>query len=183
MSRSPSPPRKGRRRPARPIHKIVPHVVEVDSLGAALAIKLAENGAHPTDERIVRYHLAAFIRGARQVMTDRIAMKKGLEQVYAYTRGSARTYLDEHYGGNNPFEIAKTYLVVPSVTSLLRLSPTLWQVRWTKNSAGSTASCSGRASGKASSHRVRAAHVRGHDSREPARAVCDGHPLDQAAEL
>src|SRR5438445_12770292 len=77
-------------------HKTVPYVVEVDSLGAALAIKPAEKGGHPTDERIVRYQLAAFLRGARQVMTDRIAMKKGLEQVYAYARGSARTYLDEY---------------------------------------------------------------------------------------
>ena len=55
-----------------------------------------------------RYQLAAFIRGARQVMTDRIAMKKGLEQVYAYARGPARTYLDDYYRANNPFEIAKT---------------------------------------------------------------------------
>lgn len=113
-------------------HKIVPYVVEVDSLGAALAIKHAANSAHPTDERVIRYQLAAFIRGARQVMTDRIAMKKGLEQVYAYARGGARTFLDDYYRTNNPFEVAKTYVVVPSVTSLLRLSPTSWQVRWTE---------------------------------------------------
>src|SRR2546426_7389533 len=42
-------------------HKTVPYVVEVDSLGAALAIKSAENGGRPVDERIVRYQLAAFI--------------------------------------------------------------------------------------------------------------------------
>jgi len=35
-------------------HKTVPYVVEVDSLGAALAIKLADPGGHPADERIVR---------------------------------------------------------------------------------------------------------------------------------
>ena len=56
-------------------HKTVPYIVEVDSLGAALAIKPVTNGTHPADERIVRYQLAAFVRGARQVMTDRIAMK------------------------------------------------------------------------------------------------------------
>ena len=117
-------------------HKTVPYVVEVDSLGAALAIKPAETGGHPTDERVLRYQLAAFIRGARQVMTDRIAMKKGLEQVYAYALGPARTYLDEYYRANNPFEIAKTYVVVPTVTSLLRLSPTSWQLRWTEEQRG-----------------------------------------------
>ena len=117
-------------------HKTVPYVVEVDSLGAALAIKPAENGAHPSDDRIVRYQLAAFIRGTRQVIADRIAMKKGLEQVYAYARGPARAYLDEHYRTNNPFEVAKTYTVVPSVTSLLRVSDRSWQVRWTEEQRG-----------------------------------------------
>src|SRR5437016_9915800 len=112
-------------------HKTVPYVVEVDSLGVALAIKSAETGGHPTDERVLRYQLAAFLRGARQVMTDRIAMKKGLEQVYAYARGPARTYLDEYYRANNPFEIAKTYVSVPTVSRLLRPSPTSWQLRRT----------------------------------------------------
>ncbi len=117
-------------------YKTVPYVVEVDSLGTALAIKPAENATHSADERVVRHQLAAFIRGARQVMTDRIAMKQGLEQVYAYARGSARTFLDEYYRANNPFEIAKTYVVVPTVTSLLPLSPTSWQVRWAEEQRG-----------------------------------------------
>ena len=117
-------------------HKTVPYVVEVDSLGAALAIRPAETGGHPADERIVRYQLAAFIRGARQVMADRIATKNGLEQVYAYARGPARAYLDEYYRANNPFEVAKTYVVVPTVTSLLRLSSTSWQLRWTEEQRG-----------------------------------------------
>src|SRR5262245_7184074 len=46
-------------------HRTVPYVVEVDSLGAALAVKPVESGAHPGDERVVRYQLAAFVRGAR----------------------------------------------------------------------------------------------------------------------
>ena len=117
-------------------HKTVPYVVEVDSLGAALAIRPAETGGHPADERMVRYQLAAFIRGARQVIADRIATKKGLEQVYAYARGPARAYLDEYYRANNPFEVARTYVVVPTVTSLLRLSPTSWQLRWTEEQRG-----------------------------------------------
>jgi type IV secretion system protein VirB5 len=117
-------------------HKTVPYVVEVDSLGAALAIKPADPGGHPADERVVRYQLAAFIRGARQVMADRIAMKKELGRVYAYARGAARTYLDEYYRASNPFEIARTYVVVPTVTSLLRLSPTSWELRWTEEQRG-----------------------------------------------
>src|SRR5438128_4163958 len=130
-------------------HKTVPYVVEVDSLGAALAIKPAETGGHPTDERVLRYQLAAFIRGARQVMTDRIAMKQGLEQVYAYARGPARTFLDDHYRANNPFEIAKTYTVSSAVTSLLQVSERSWQVRWSEEQRGLDGTLLGRSNWEA----------------------------------
>src|SRR5438105_11848738 len=117
-------------------HKTVPYIVEVDALGAATAVKPADASGRPTDERVVRYQLAAFVRGARAVMTDRAAMKRGLDQVYAYTRGSARVFLDDHYRANNPFEIAKTYTILPAVTSLLQLSERSWQVRWNEEQRG-----------------------------------------------
>ena len=50
-------------------HKTVPYVVEVDALGAATAVKPAEAAGRPTDERVVRYQLVAFVRGTRAVMT------------------------------------------------------------------------------------------------------------------
>src|SRR2546428_4190804 len=117
-------------------HETVPYVVEVDALGAAIAVKPVEAAGRPTDERIVRYQLAAFIRGTRGVMTDRVVMKRGLDQVYAYARGSARAFLDDHYRANNPFEIAKTYTVLPAVTSLLQLSERSWQGRWSEEQRG-----------------------------------------------
>jgi type IV secretion system protein VirB5 len=117
-------------------HKTVPYVVEVDSLGAAVAVAPAQVGGRPGDERIVRYQLAAFVRGARAVLTDRAAMKRNFEQVYAYARGPARIFLDEHYRANNPFETAKTYTVAPTVSSLLRLSEHSWQVRWSEEQRG-----------------------------------------------
>ncbi len=117
-------------------HKTVPYVVEVDGLGAATAVKPADAAARPTDERIVRYQLVAFIRGVRTVMTDRAAMKRTLDQVYAYARGPARIFLDDHYRANNPFDVAKTYTVVPAVSSLLPLSDRSWQMRWSEEQRG-----------------------------------------------
>jgi type IV secretion system protein VirB5 len=117
-------------------HKTVPYVVEVDSFGAAVAVAPAQAAGRPGDERIVRYQLAAFVRGARAVLTDRAAMKRNFEQVYAYARGPARIFLDEHYRANNPFETAKTYTVAPTVSSLLRLSEHSWQVRWSEEQRG-----------------------------------------------
>jgi len=46
-------------------YKTVPYVAEVDSHGAALAIKPADPGGHPADERTVRYQPAPFSRGGR----------------------------------------------------------------------------------------------------------------------
>src|SRR4030095_1559691 len=99
-------------------HKTVPYVVEVDSLGAAVAVKPADAAGRTPDERLVRYQLVAFIRGARAVMTDRAAMKRSFEQVYAYARGPARMFLDDHYRASNPFEAAKTYTESAGVTSV-----------------------------------------------------------------
>jgi len=45
-------------------YKTVPYVAEVDSQGAALAIKPADPGGHPADERTVRYQPTPFGRGA-----------------------------------------------------------------------------------------------------------------------
>src|SRR5438128_12472097 len=44
-------------------HKTVPYDVEVDAVGAALAVKPVEGAGRPTAERNVRYELAAFIGG------------------------------------------------------------------------------------------------------------------------
>jgi len=51
-------------------HKTIPYVVEVDALGAARAVRPAEPVGVPTDERLIRYQLAAFIRGARTILAD-----------------------------------------------------------------------------------------------------------------
>jgi type IV secretion system protein TrbF len=130
-------------------HKTVPYVVEVDSLGAAVAVKPADAAGRPTDERIVRYQLVAFIRGARAVMTDRAAMKRSFEQVYAYARGPARMFLDDHYRASNPFETAKTYTVSAAVTSLLQVSDRSWQVRWSEEQRGLDGTLLGRSNWEA----------------------------------
>ena len=51
-------------------------------------------------------------------------------------RGEPGPSLDDHYRANNPFEIARTYTIVPAVTRLLRVSDRSWQVRWTEEDRG-----------------------------------------------
>ena len=91
-----------------------------------------------------------------------------MEHVYAYTRGPARTILDDYYRANNPFEIAKPYVIVPTVTSLLRLSPTSWQLRWTEEQRGPDGLLLGKSPvGGRRHHRDRTAALGGRDPDEP----------------
>jgi type IV secretion system protein VirB5 len=124
---------------------VVPYVVAVDKLGYALAAGAAkrEDEALAAD-KVVRYHLAAFIRGARSVIADPVALKRTLDQVYAYARGPAVSVLDGYYRASNPFEQAKKTTVSVDVQSLLLLSERTWQVRWTEMSRSLDGSLAGR---------------------------------------
>ena len=56
--------------------RFVPYVVEVDKLGFALAAPQALSSESPgplTDEPMIRYELAGFMRSAREVITDQAA--------------------------------------------------------------------------------------------------------------
>jgi type IV secretory pathway TrbF-like protein len=68
--------------------KFVPYIVEVDKLGCAIdaSSALTENTARISTDRIVRYELAAFIRNAREVITDPAAGHLLIGQVYSRAR-------------------------------------------------------------------------------------------------
>ena len=69
--------------------KFVPYVVEVDKLGYAIGAPsaLTENTTRISTDRMVRYELAAFIRNAREVITDSAAEHQLIGQVYSRARG------------------------------------------------------------------------------------------------
>ncbi len=69
--------------------KFVPYVVEVDKLGYAIGAPsaLTENTTRISIDRMVRYELAAFIRNAREVITDPAAEHKLIGQLYSRARG------------------------------------------------------------------------------------------------
>lgn len=126
---------------------VIPYVVEVDKLGYAIAAGAASREPDAlSSERVGRYHLAAFMRGARSVIADPVALKRNLDQVYAYARGPAVSFLDEYYRGSNPFEHAKKFTVSVDIQSLLLLSDRTWQVRWTETSRGLDGSVLGKTS-------------------------------------
>ena len=109
--------------------KVVPYVVEVDRLGLIGSISKAD-ASRVTDPKLIRYLLTSFIRNARQISPDGLAMKQLLDDAYAYTRGAALQTLNEYYSERKPFELAKSQSVQVEVSSLLPVSAQSWKIRW-----------------------------------------------------
>ncbi|MGH7812401.1 MAG: VirB8/TrbF family protein [Candidatus Binataceae bacterium] len=118
--------------------RYIPYVVEVDKLGYALTVPQALSPKAKPDEtaRMKRYEVAAFIRNARSVSSDPQVEHGMLNSLLAHTRGAADRFLDEYYHSadfaHNPFKTAEKGTVSVQIDSILLLSPTSYQVRWSE---------------------------------------------------
>jgi len=118
--------------------RYLPYVVEVDKLGYALTVPnlLAPASSPEVSLRIQRYEVAAFIRNARTVSTDPQVEHQMLNALLAHTRGAADKFLDAYYHSDdfahNPFKLAEKQTVSVQIDSILQLSPSSYQVRWTE---------------------------------------------------
>jgi len=105
--------------------KFVPYVVEVDKLGYAIGAPsaLTENATRISTDRMVRYELAAFIRNAREVITDPAAEHQLIGQVYSRARGPAYKFLENYYHEDDlehdPFKVAQHQSVSVQIDSIL----------------------------------------------------------------
>jgi type IV secretory pathway TrbF-like protein len=112
--------------------KIVPFVVEVDKLGQAAAVKRADRAA-PTDQRIVKAQLAAWIVDVRSVSPDPIAQKAALTRIYGMADSSGATVLNDYYREHSPFDTGQRQTVAVSIDAVLPISDTSYQVQWTED--------------------------------------------------
>jgi len=111
--------------------RIVPYIVEVDTLGQAVAVKPAERTG-PTDPRVIKAQLAAFIGWARTISTDTALMKAVLWNAYGMSGSQAKSYLDEYYQAHSPFDRADHETVAVEVNAVLPLTDKSYQVSWTE---------------------------------------------------
>jgi type IV secretion system protein VirB5 len=121
--------------------KFIPYVVAVDKLGYAIGAPsaLTESTTQISTDRMVRYELAAFIRNAREVITDPAAEHQLIGYVYRRARGPAYKFLENYYHENDlehdPFKVAQHQSVSVQIDSILPLSEATWQVRWTEEAS------------------------------------------------
>ncbi len=113
--------------------RAIPYVVAVDKTGAIAAIaQPVQAGAPISEDAIVRYQLAQFIRDARAILNDPGAMKVQIRGAYAFARGQAGQVLNGWYRAHDPFDAARTGSVQVQINSVLKLSPDSYEVRWTE---------------------------------------------------
>ena len=115
--------------------RLVPYVVKVDKLGAAMAVSRADEAGRP-DKAVIVASLARWVSNMRSVYADASAERAILREGYALInrRGPAYAAMNEHMRGNDPFERAKTETVSIEVETVLPLGDASetnnWRIEW-----------------------------------------------------
>ena len=111
--------------------KITPYVVEVDKLGDAVAVGIADKAATP-DTRVIRAQLANWINNVRSVYFDAAAQNKAVNDAYALIGSSSPAFgtLADFHTNFQPFERAKTESVSISVQSVLPITKDSYRIEW-----------------------------------------------------
>lgn len=109
--------------------RVTPYVVEVDRLGEARAVTPAEAGYRPTDPQIA-WHLGRFIRQVRSVSTDPVLVREQWLAAYDFATRRGALFLSDYARRFDPFARIGERSVSLQVTSVVRASPTSFQVKW-----------------------------------------------------
>ena len=114
--------------------KFVPYVVQVDKLGAAVAVSRADI-ATAADSRVIHAAVASFITDLRMVTPDVALQRSAVFRAYALLspNDAATAKATEWLNGteaSNPFKRAATETVNIEITSVIPQSPETWQVDW-----------------------------------------------------
>ena len=124
--------------------RVVPYIVEVDKLGGAAPVALAETTT-PADPRVVRSQVARWLGQCRSIYADQTVVRAAIEVCYSMLDPDASSFktLTEYHRTTMPFQRAGEQSVTVQVQSVLPLSKSSWRVEWIeeiRNLDGSAAS-------------------------------------------
>ncbi|MBO9101921.1 MULTISPECIES: conjugal transfer protein TrbF [unclassified Rhizobium] len=113
--------------------KLVPYIVEVDKLGAAVNAGFPQQIEY-ADPRVVRATLGSFVSNFRSVTPDAVVQKQYIDRTYGLLRTSdaATEKINAWFRSNSPFEKAKTATVAVEVNNIVALSNQSYQIDWTE---------------------------------------------------
>ena len=112
--------------------KITPYIVEVDSQGGVKAIERVTEDYRPTDAQVA-HQLERFVRDVRSIPLDPIVLRDNWLEAYDFTTQRGAMTLNEYARANDPFKNVGQSSISVEVISLVRASPTSFQVRWTEH--------------------------------------------------
>lgn len=111
---------------------VQPYIVQLDELRQVVQVVPAEQAQGIRDPRILRSVIGDYIRNIRTIIADPPAMKRLLNQAYAYSAPNVRQILNDHYRENDPFAEARNHTIAVDISTILQLSEKTWQIQWTE---------------------------------------------------
>ena len=112
-------------------NKMVPYVVEVDKLGAAVAVQRADIPM-VANAASIKAHLARWIQNTRSIYLDVAAEKQALKEAYASinNNGPGSGTLNDYFQQHEPFKQAENESVSVQVESVQPISTKTWRIEW-----------------------------------------------------
>lgn len=116
--------------------KAVPHIIEVDKLGAPNYVGAAgESGkSYKPSEASLRYHLRRFVDQTRSVSSDAAVLKRNWLDAYNLITQNAANQLNAYAQKAEPFKRIVNERVSVDVLSTVPISRDTWQVDWREDS-------------------------------------------------
>lgn len=111
--------------------RVTPYVVEVDHLGQVQAIAPAIQNYQPTDAQIAWY-LGRFITNVRGLSIDPVLVRQSWVEAYDFATNRGAVFLNDYARTNNPFAAIGSRSVAVQVTSVVRVSDSSFQVKWSE---------------------------------------------------
>jgi len=111
-------------------------VAQVDGQGTLLQTYPAgtQNVTIP-EGTLVGAELARWIKQAREMSVDWQHQQNEYKSLWTKISGPAETMLTDYYKANKPQTTAASFTVSVQPTSIMQVSPTTWQLRWTETKA------------------------------------------------
>lgn len=111
--------------------RITPYVVEVDRLGEAQAVAPAIQNYKPSDGEVAWY-LAQFVTDVRSLSIDPIVERRNWLQAYDYATNHGAAFLNQFAQAHDPFKAMGEKAVSVQITSVVRMTDSSFQVKWTE---------------------------------------------------
>jgi type IV secretion system protein TrbF len=109
--------------------RVTPYVVEVERDGAIRAVAPAVEHYDPSDAQIAS-ELARFIENVRGISIDPVVVKQNWLKAYDYATDRAAQTLNDYAREHDPFAKIGTRSVTVEIASVVRASPSSFQLRW-----------------------------------------------------